>query len=300
LLDIEENPAFDFPTPSLTYDGAKLSLAALAGPAVTGEEQSPNVYRLLLGTFRFTAGSVLGESTPLRVTDYDPGFDDVVTGDLRVLDSSPIYDGVARITTVPEPGTLVLLAAAVLSVLLAVFWQRRGMELRATRRLRLEGLEGRRMLSLGDLLHTFDNPGTNPAAGSNLGRALAVDGQYTVVGVPNAVIPGGDNVGRAYVLSTATGAVVSTLANPRPDRFDNFGAAVAISGNIVVVGAPNDDTSAAEAGIACVFDAATGNLLSTLLNPTPTGTSNMNEENFGCSVAISGNMAIVGKKHPVG
>jgi len=115
LTDIWENMAFDFPTPSLTDTDADLALATLLNPSVTGEEISPGVYRLLLGTFHFTAGTVAGESTPIRATDYDPRFDDVVTGgDMRVLDNL-IQDGSATITTVPEPAAVEMLAAAILA-----------------------------------------------------------------------------------------------------------------------------------------------------------------------------------------
>lgn len=121
LFDIKENPDFDFPTSSLTATTAKLSLGTLLNPTVHGYEESPGVYRVLLGTFRFTAGEIEGQSTPIRATDYDPGFDDVVTGDMRVLDNSPLVDGMATITTVPEPTTLGLLAcAAAVGMVLAI------------------------------------------------------------------------------------------------------------------------------------------------------------------------------------
>jgi hypothetical protein len=91
---------------------------------VDGGSRCGSVCRVLLGTFHFTAGSVPDEVTPLRATDYDADLDDVVTSDLRVLDGSPIHEGRATISTiVPEPGTLVLLAAAVLSG--AAVWLRR-------------------------------------------------------------------------------------------------------------------------------------------------------------------------------
>jgi hypothetical protein len=114
LSDITPNPDFDVPTPSLTATGAKLALGKLVGPAVTGEEFSDGVYRLLLGTFRFTAGNVPNESTPIRAADFDPGFSDFATGDGKVLDASPIPDARATITVIPEPGSLVLLAVGVL------------------------------------------------------------------------------------------------------------------------------------------------------------------------------------------
>ena len=64
---------------------------------------------------------------------------------------------------------------------------------------------------------------------------------------------------------------------------------MAVSGNLVIVGASGDSTGAAQAGSVYVFDAATGNLLRTLNNPTPEAS-----DYFGYSVALSGNLMIVG------
>ncbi|MEM7478639.1 MAG: hypothetical protein AAF483_26955 [Planctomycetota bacterium] len=55
---------------------------------------------------RFTAGSIPGEVTTLRATDWRPG-DDLIAGNLVALDSL-VTDGSATITTlaaVPEPAT---------------------------------------------------------------------------------------------------------------------------------------------------------------------------------------------------
>jgi hypothetical protein len=110
--DILPSAAFDQQTPSVAMNQAKLALFCLTNPAVYGVEYSPGVYRLELGKFRFTAGTIPGESTPLRAIDYDPTLDDVVTSDQRALDGSPIHEGTAVITTVPEPAAAILLIAA--------------------------------------------------------------------------------------------------------------------------------------------------------------------------------------------
>ena len=80
-----------------------------------------------------------------------------------------------------------------------------------------------------------------------------------------------------------------TLANPTPAIYDSFGYSVAISGNTMVIGAYQDDTGATDAGAAYVFDATSGTLLQTLVNPTPAAS-----DWFGYSVAISGNIVVVG------
>lgn len=108
--DIAASSAFDVVVPSVSSTDAGLSLFSLSNPIVHGEEYSPGVYRVLLGTFRFTAGSVLGETTRIRATDFDPELQDVITSDFSTLDGS-IADGRSAITTVPEPDAISLLVA---------------------------------------------------------------------------------------------------------------------------------------------------------------------------------------------
>jgi hypothetical protein len=73
------------------------------------------------------------------------------------------------------------------------------------RRLLYELFEDRRLLALGDLLHTLVDPGTLPQAGSLFGNAVATDGNLTVVGASNTDADGFSNSGRAYVFNSATG-----------------------------------------------------------------------------------------------
>ncbi len=120
-------------------------------------------------------------------------------------------------------------------------------------------------------------------------RSVAVDGDLRVVGAPNADINGPNlNDGAFTFLSAITETLIATLANPNAGSNQNFGFSVAISGNTVVVGAPN---YSAAIGRAYIFNATTGALIATLVNPSPT----LGEE-FGCSVAISGNTIIVGAR----
>jgi hypothetical protein len=161
------------------------------------------------------------------------------------------------------------------------------------RRLRLESLEDRRLLAIGDLLQSIVDPGTidvQPA--SRFGYAVATDGDLTVVGVPFGDVDGTYNVGLAYVFNTSTDELLATLDNPTPAQNDYFGISVAISGNTAVVGAYCDDTGASDAGAAYVFNATTGELVSTLANPTPVAS-----DNFGYSVSVSGDTVVVGAQY---
>ena len=139
---------------------------------------------------------------------------------------------------------------------------------------------------------TLNSP--TPAFGDVFGSAIAVSGTRVVVGAPSDDT-GAVNAGRAYVYDLAGGAPtvpVFTLANPSPVVGDNFGISVAISGTRVVVGANSDDTGAANAGSAYVYDVSGGTPTVptvTLANPSPAA-----GDNFGISVAISGTRVIVG------
>ncbi|WP_435640813.1 hypothetical protein [Micavibrio aeruginosavorus] len=146
----------------------------------------------------------------------------------------------------------------------------------------------------GALITALDNP--SPNATDNFGYSVAIDGNVAVVGAHMDESDGGAGTsaaGRAYVFNATTGALVTALNNPSPNTSDNFGNAVAISGNLVLVGAYMDESDGgagvSAAGRAYVFNATTGALVATLNNPSPTAT-----DNFGNSVALDGTVAVVG------
>jgi hypothetical protein len=149
------------------------------------------------------------------------------------------------------------------------------------------------------LLHTLDNPNAyGTSVGDNFGGGLyvAISGNYAIVGANQEDDSGGTGSGKAYIFNVTTGVLLHTLDNPNAydtSLNDNFGVSVAISGNYAIVGAyAEDDSAGSDSGKAYIFDVATGALLHTLDNPNAYGTSAA--DNFGYSVAISGNYAIVG------
>ena len=143
------------------------------------------------------------------------------------------------------------------------------------------------------LLHTLDNPNAyGTSASDQFGYSVGFDGDYVIVGANYEDDAAGLNSGKAYIFNSNTGSLLHILDNPNAygtSADDNFGYAVAISGNYAIVGAPNEQTGS---GKAYIFDVTTGSLVHTLNNPNQYDVGE--QDNFGVSVAISGNYAIVG------
>lgn len=151
--------------------------------------------------------------------------------------------------------------------------------------------------SISTFKTTLDNPNAyGTSASDQFGRAIAISGNYAIVGASSEDDADGDNSGKAYIFDVTTGSLVHTLDNPNAydtSGYDNFGISVAIDGNYCIVGASGeDDAGGFTSGKAYIYNVSTGSLVHTLDNPNAYGTSN--SDNFGLSVAISGNYCIVG------
>ena len=148
-----------------------------------------------------------------------------------------------------------------------------------------------------DLLHTLDNPTTYGTSDNDyFGQSISMNGNICVVGAYLEDELNEDTSGAAYIFDISTGKLLHTLDNPNAygtSGGDYFGASIGIDGNRCIVGAyGEDDTSGTNSGKAYIFDVVTGNLIHTLDNPNPTGTTI--DDYFGYEVAISGNNCIVG------
>ncbi len=139
----------------------------------------------------------------------------------------------------------------------------------------------------GNLVRTIYNP--SPYSGDNFGDSVSISGNDILIGAFSKDVGVNTNSGAAYLFDATTGNLVHTFLNPTPAPSDNFARLVSISGNNVLISTPNDDTGATNSGSAYLFDATTGNLVHTFLNPTP-ATSDL----FGDSVSISGNNVLIG------
>ena len=154
-------------------------------------------------------------------------------------------------------------------------------------------------VTTGALVHTLDNPNAYDTSYADFfGSAVAISGDYAIVGASDEDDAGGSGSGKAYIFNVTTGALVHTLDNPNAystSASDLFGISVAISGNYAIVGAElEDDAGGTSSGKAYIFNVTTGSLAYTLDNPNAYGTSA--SDYFGNAVAISGNCTIVGAR----
>ncbi len=133
-----------------------------------------------------------------------------------------------------------------------------------------------------------------------LSFAVALSGDFAVVGAPYVdASPTLTNTGVAYVLERNQGGTdqwgqVKTLTATNATTGDEFGYAVAIEGDTIVVGARFGDSGATDAGAAYIFQrnvdgADQWKQIKMLADVSP-----LTGEQFGCAVALSGNTVIVG------
>jgi hypothetical protein len=126
------------------------------------------------------------------------------------------------------------------------------------------------------------------------GRAVALAGDTALVGAPEHGAAGLDGAGAAYV-STRTGeawAQQALLLAADAAPWDAFGAAVAISGDTALVGAPGRANGAdEEAGAAYVF-ARTDGVWTQQAQLLASDAAAL--DSFGAAVALSGNTAVIG------
>ncbi len=134
----------------------------------------------------------------------------------------------------------------------------------------------------------------NPTSNDRFGEAVSISGLRFVASAPWDDI-GAADAGRAYVFNLASPTPSTpdlTLNNPSPEANDQFGNAVAFSGNRIVVGEQSDNTGATDAGKVHVYDTTSGTPtfpIYTLTNPNPA-----QGDRFGAGVAISGSRVVVG------
>jgi len=115
------------------------------------------------------------------------------------------------------------------------------------------------------------------------GYSVAISGNTAIVGAPND----GTRPGAAYLFDVSTGEELFKLTASGAAVGNSFGTSVAISGNKAIVAAPLGEFD----GLASVFDVTTGQ---ELIKLTDSDSDPALYDGFAWSVAISGNVALVG------
>ncbi|MEN1678189.1 MAG: hypothetical protein AAGJ46_01240 [Planctomycetota bacterium] len=140
-------------------------------------------------------------------------------------------------------------------------------------------------VATGDQIRRLSADAIPPIA---FGGPLALSGDIALIGASSDEQLG-RGVGAAYLFDLATDSLPIRLTPPGATTFDRFGSAVAIDGDLALVGAPGTDLSSPDSGAAYLIDAATGDALRPLVPDDPT-----EADRFGTSVALLGDLALVG------
>ena len=138
-------------------------------------------------------------------------------------------------------------------------------------------------------------------AGDRFGQSVAVSGETTVVGALAEDAGGGlyDDFGAAYVFQRDQGGAgnwgeVQKLTASDAQALDAFGGTVAVSGDTAVVGAWGEDAGGSQAGAAYVFQRDQGSAGNWGEVKKLTASDTQAFDQFGSSVAVSGDTAVVG------
>lgn len=132
----------------------------------------------------------------------------------------------------------------------------------------------------------------------NFGFAVAMSGDVLAVGAKSHdIAPGSEDMGAVYMfLRTAGGAdnwgLVNKLLPPCGWGGQQFGYSVAISGDVLAVGAPYADSKDVNAGVVYIFQHS--DITSWDNITSVTASDGQVDDNFGVSVALSGDVLVVG------
>jgi hypothetical protein len=133
-----------------------------------------------------------------------------------------------------------------------------------------------------------------------LGRSVALSGTTVVIGAPATKVGTNSQQGAAYVYDQGPAGPsawnhVATLHHPQGEASDQFGDAVALDGDVVVVGAYRDSHSGlTQAGSAHWFERDPGGSGGWEQVGTLTASSASTSEHYGGAVAVGGSLALVG------
>lgn len=141
-------------------------------------------------------------------------------------------------------------------------------------------------LASGAVLLQLTNPGGRFTG--LFGQAMALQEDEIFIGSPDfdTFASSGDE-GRVYRYRASSGALLGLYDSPTPSAGRNFGAAIDVEGNQLLVGSGGGSKT----GQAHLFAIESGDLLQTLVDPSPSTLGA-----FGRTVAFSGDRLLVGSQ----
>ena len=141
--------------------------------------------------------------------------------------------------------------------------------------------------------------GSSTDAGDEFGDAVSISGDYAVVGVNAEDNVNGTDAGAAYIFQRTTDRAwtqVKKLTASDGVEKDRFGYSVAIDGTTIVIGARSADVTGTNDGAVYIFDKDQGGTDNWGLVQKVVGSENSAKDQFGHSVAISGDTVAVGAR----
>jgi FG-GAP repeat/LVIVD repeat len=129
------------------------------------------------------------------------------------------------------------------------------------------------------------------ALNDHFGQSVSVSGNYIIIGAPD------DDNGLSldfgsvsiYQFNGSAWVLMQKILDANGAIDDRFGYSVSVSGNFVIVGAPEDDGLSLNHGSVSIYQYNGANWVFMIKNTGTTG-----NDQFGYSVSISGNYAMVG------
>ena len=148
--------------------------------------------------------------------------------------------------------------------------------------------------SNGSMIQLTKIQASDAEAYDNFGYSVAISGDKIIVGTPYKDT-GETGAGAAYLYEIGDDGSVTELAKIEAsdaEKYDYFGYSVAISGDKIIVGAYGEDTGGSSAGAAYVYQIESNGSVTELAKIEASDAEEY--DNFGYSVAISGDKIIVG------
>ncbi|OPY75771.1 MAG: hypothetical protein A4E65_03453 [Syntrophorhabdus sp. PtaU1.Bin153] len=135
----------------------------------------------------------------------------------------------------------------------------------------------------------------DPVAGAEFGRAVAIQGNTVVVGARFATTDGVERAGAVYIFRKIKSVWMfeAKVTSDNPTAEDNFGRALVLADNRLIVTARKEEAPVLDAGAAYVFEKRGGAWVQVARVVADNATI---EARFGQSVAMNGDLMAVGAR----